>query len=261
MSNLKVVKFGSETLQNDGVFDFGRVDAYAAALQQEAANGLIVVTSGAIAVGKSLARGTEYTDQQYAALGMTTVFGTWERAFREVGVDAASTPVTHEQLDDAEQGAIFKELVTDNITSGIVTVVNEADALSVTELMEQLTGGDNDGLARHVAVSMGAASLVLVTKKGGIKDTCHRSIISKIDNNNYELAEELIRERHNSKKGSGEDIGRGGMLSKLYAAREASRSGVETVYITSPSAICSQSSASLKEHADTTQVDMPSMVG
>jgi glutamate 5-kinase len=182
---------------------------------------------------------------------MTAIFNAWEKGFEKNDIYAATATVTHDQLE-GEAGEQFESLIFENSISGIPTIVNEADALSITELMALKTGGDNDGLARHLAVRMTAARLVLVTSEGGVFENQGSGIMPLVTNKDYDDCLQQVRRREVLGY-SASGPGRGGMSSKLEAAWQASRGGVAEVFITSPEGLRSGLNA-LATHYQTTEV-------
>lgn len=232
MKEIHVHKFGTNLLTNGEGIDTRAVDKYAAGLVDTYGDDqIVVVTSGAVAVGRQLAgqlRGTEHDHEltlpQYAAIGQSAMFRVWEEAFAGRGVLAASAAVTHRQLDmiDPEEKKVFSEFVSDNGRAGIVTTINESDTLSVKELMKLYTGGENDGLGAHVAWAFGAHSLYLWKKHGGFCDD-NGQLVEVIDHSNVHQIQASAFLRSKSSHG------RGGILAGIEAGWEAAIHGVPHV--------------------------------
>jgi glutamate 5-kinase len=234
-----VVKLGSNLVADETGLNQSLIDGYAAGLKQtfiEQDKGLIIVTSGAVAAGLHRAERMFNPDQvgrmsspQLASLGATAVFNAWEQAFEEIGVAAASVPVTHRQLSggpiwhrlfNREEKRTFATTLYQNRESGIATILNEADAISVTELMLLKCGGENDGLASHVAIAVEADELWLFTRKGGIFDD-DGNLIQVVDRSNHHDVQRMVDARFATSK-----EGRGGASTKTSAALRAARKGI-----------------------------------
>ncbi|MBP7837617.1 hypothetical protein KA021_02875 [Candidatus Saccharibacteria bacterium] len=225
MNNVTVVKFGSDLVTDQDGIDIDRIKNHISKLYK--IEKLVIVTSGAVVTGKALFRSsgqdivTKTSDNDlkfFAGLGCTEVFHAFEKAFRECGRLAASYPITHNDLDDSSS---FLSALRLNLEKGVVTVLNEADAFSQTELMQLKTGGDNDGLAAHVAKSIDADELILVTEYGGVVDDSD-GLIKVVDSSNISAVRAMVETRRNSGNG------RGGIASKLEAAWAAAQSGVDS---------------------------------
>ncbi|HSX24139.1 MAG TPA: hypothetical protein VLE74_03505 [Candidatus Saccharimonadales bacterium] len=231
MKDILVVKYGSGlTAQEMGV-DQGRIDGYAEQLASlEDRFNLIVVTSGAVAAGRSIwgSRGRPDSEgeapslQTYASLGSPRIFEAWQNAFERTGKLAGAIPITHREIDDASEGPVFQRSLRENMESGVATIVNENDAVSDTELALLSYGGENDGLASHVARSVGASALILLTNRGGLYDDIKKEIkvINEVD---YEEILQMMLRRITNPEGKG----RGGPYAKAKAAIDAARGGVD----------------------------------
>ena len=235
---IHVVKFGSALLtQQDDTSQ--EVNRYAIGLlERYKDDGLIIVTSGAVATGKRLAAELGYardelSAEQLAGVGFAPVFMAWQQAFARRGVAVATSGVTHHQLGRgrwyhriANQGerSLFVQTLRTNASAQVVTVLNELDMISNVELMRLATGGDNDGLAAHTAAAVGAESLTLFSENGGIFDDSHRAI-GQVDERNVRGVLQMLQGRSKS------EAGRGGMDTKVRAAWSAVKAGVEHVEI------------------------------
>ncbi len=228
MSNeLVVAKFGSNLIVHDDFDTKERLGTYAEALLNfHEPEDLIVVSSGAVAIGKHEIASMDkdpfiFTLQQQAQIGGAAIAEAWRAAFKQHGVLSGGLFVTHHELEDTQEGGVLRRLLKINRQQGIVSVINENDALSTSELMQLVTGGDNDGLARHVAETVQADALYLYTKSGGVNDDEGR-IIQAVTATNQLAVTAMLETRAVKKDGNG----RGGMLSKhTHALRFARDTG------------------------------------
>lgn len=222
MSKIEVNKYGSSQVANGTGVDRSRIEDHVSKIVDK--RKLVVVTSGAVAAGRALyySGGGEHLAETienqkfFAGLGCTAVFGAFEEAFRNRGRMVASYPITHHDLDHSDQ---FLDAINLNLERGVVNIINEADAFSVTELLKLKTGGDNDGLAAHVAIALGAHSLTIITDKGGIYDD-NKSLVEEVNTSNIEQIRIMIKDRAKS------NLGRGGIDMKKEACWEAALGGV-----------------------------------
>lgn len=225
MNGLEVVKFGSSQVANGAGLDRSRIEDHVSRIIDIPR--LIVVTSGAVATGRALyyAREREQlpetleNQRYFAGLGCTAVFHAFEEAFRGLGRTAASYPITHHDLDDGN--STFLGAINMSLDRGTAVVLNEADAFSDIELMKLKTGGENDGLALHVARAFDADKLTIVTNKGGLVDDDGK-LIEIVSRDNIDGIQALVSER------SGSVMGRGGIAVKTEICWEGARAGIQT---------------------------------
>lgn len=232
MNKIIVVKFGSELVTNDSGVDQARIDRYARGLVGAyLPSNLIVVSSGAVKAGLARAKslvesGSNLSEVTLSQLGASSIVSAWETAFAKVDVLAGGLLVTHHELQDSSEGPQFIVALQSALSLGVVSVVNENDALSDTELMKLAVGGDNDGLAVHIAKKVNASKLVLFTSKGGIVDN-NKVLIRNISQDNRLNIANMLSKRSKNKDRDGS--GRGGMVSKFQAACDAVDSDIEAI--------------------------------
>ena len=224
-----VVKIGSALLTADG----SGLDQYAIAgwVKQIAAlrvQGLeiVLVSSGAIAEGmKRLGWAkrphTLFEQQAAAAVGQMGLVQAYESCFQLHDIHTAQVLLTHEDLSDRQRYLNARSTLRSLLDLGVVPVVNEND----TVVTDEIRFGDNDTLAALVANLIEADALIILTDQEGLFEQDPRT------SENAQLVHEADAEDEALERmvgGSG-DLGRGGMLTKLRAARLASRSGTATV--------------------------------
>jgi glutamate 5-kinase len=225
-----VVKVGS-SLVTDG----GRgVDAHAvgdwcrqmAALVRQRRD-LVMVSSGAIAEGmKRLGWTTRphavHELQAAAAVGQMGLAQIYESALREHGIGSAQVLLTHADLADRERYLNARSTLVTLLGLGVVPVINEND----TVVNDEIKFGDNDTLGALVANLLDADLLVILTDQAGLysadpRKDANARLIEQGTAGDTDL--ELMA------GGAGSALGRGGMLTKVLAARRAARSGASTV--------------------------------
>ncbi|AKF06789.1 glutamate 5-kinase [Sandaracinus amylolyticus] len=215
-----VVKVGSKSLVGDG--SGPRFEALAkqiAALRAER-RAVLVVSSGAIALGRSALgfdkRPTEIAQlQACAAVGQSRLMRAWEEAFAPYGVPVAQLLLTHADLADRERYLNARAALDALWELGAVPVINENDTVAV----EEIKFGDNDQLAAMVATLAGADLLVLLSDVEGLLDREGKRVPLVSD----------VSEALALVGASSSDLGTGGMASKLEAARRAAKRGVPVV--------------------------------
>jgi glutamate 5-kinase len=225
-----VVKVGSSLVTNEGRgIDADAVGAWCrqmAALVGEQRE-LVMVSSGAIAEGmKRLGwparpRGLHEL-QAAAAVGQMGLAQSYESALRAHGIGSAQVLLTHADLADRERYLNARSTLVTLLGLGVVPVVNEND----TVVNDEIKFGDNDTLAALVTNLLDADALIILTDQRGLFSADPRRDASArlIETGNAGDAE-LER----MAGGAGSAIGRGGMLTKVLAAKRAARSGASTV--------------------------------
>lgn len=205
--------------------DVYRLAHHAAQVAEQARlNQVAVVSSGSVACGRSVWRRSGnrhgWPDMQtLAMLGSAEAARAWQRALSEHGLAASQLLVTHRELDaDTEGGSLTKALRA-NLTHGVVPLINENDAVSEQELAELAYGGDNDGLGAHIAISMQAGSLFLLTEAPAVLDEAGERVQEVACTHTAHTAAAALAKGGNGK-------GRGGMASKIAAASRAARAGI-----------------------------------
>lgn len=225
-----VVKIGSALLTNDGrgLNREGIADwvAQLASLREQGIE-LVLVSSGAVAEGMSrlgwLKRPHALHElQAAAAVGQMGLVQTYESSFQRFGLHTAQILLTHDDLSNRHRYLNARSTLRTLLDLGVVPVVNEND----TVVTDEIRFGDNDTLAALVANLIEADVLVILTDQAGMCDKDPRQhpdarLIEETPANNPQL--EAMA------SGSGGALGRGGMLTKVRAAKLAARSGAATV--------------------------------
>jgi glutamate 5-kinase len=229
-----VVKVGTRVLTgSDGSLDESRVAALAEELHQVMATGrkVALVTSGAVGAGIGrlglTKRPTELAKlQAVAAVGQSHLMEAYDRGLRLHGRHAAQVLLTAEDLDDRTRYLNVRNTIRALFDFGAVPIINENDTVSVDEL--RTTFGDNDRLAAMVTNCLRAPLLVILSDVAGLYDGDPQlptsqviSTVTKLDAQVYELAKDKLT-----------GLSKGGMASKLNAARIATTAG-ESVIIAS----------------------------
>ena len=188
---------------------------------------LVMVSSGAIAEGmKRLGWATRpqalHQLQAAAAVGQMGLAQAYESALREHGIGSAQILLTHADLSDRERYLNARSTLVTLLDLGVVPVVNEND----TVVNDEIRFGDNDTLGALVANLLDADLLVILTDQPGLFSADPRKVSSaRLVHQGVAGDPELER----MAGGAGSAIGRGGMLTKILAAKRAARSGASTV--------------------------------
>ena len=192
----------------------------------EAGRQVVLVSSGAIAeggrrLGFPRRPDTVHELQAAAAAGQMGLIEAYEQAFREHGLATALVLLTHEDLADRRRYLNARGTLRTLLDLNVVPVINENDSVATDEIRL----GDNDTLSALVASALSADVLVLLTDQDGLHERDPRlhpaaPVVA--------LARASDRSLDDHAGGSGA-VGRGGMVTKLAAARLAARSGTPTV--------------------------------
>jgi glutamate 5-kinase len=226
-----VIKIGSSSLTDNGRgLDVAAIQGWAEQMYQLRERGieLVLVSSGSIAVGIERlgwsARPSHVHElQAAAAVGQMGLVQTYEQAFQRFGLQTAQVLLDHDDLSNRERYLNAQSTLKTLIRLGVVPVVNEND----TVVTDEIRFGDNDTLAALVANLIEADLLVLLTDQEGMYDSDPRSNEhARLINNVSASMPEL-----DSMAGGGGKLGRGGMVTKVRAARLAARSGANTVIV------------------------------
>jgi glutamate 5-kinase len=225
-----VVKVGSSLVTNEGRgLDAAAICLWCQQLAVLVKSGreVIMVSSGAIAEGmKRLGWATRpkaiHELQAAAAVGQMGLVQVYESQLRDNGVGSAQVLLTHADLTDRERYLNARSTLLTLLQLGVVPVINEND----TVVTDEIKFGDNDTLGALVANLVDADALIILTDQKGLysadprKDPGARFIHEAVAG---DPALEAMA------GGAGSSIGKGGMITKILAAKRAAGSGASTV--------------------------------
>ena len=225
-----VVKVGSSLVTNEGRgLDEAAIGDWCAQLAALTRDGreVIMVSSGAIAEGMKRLGWTQrpkgiHELQAAAAVGQMGLVQVYETKLRENGMGSAQVLLTHADLADRERYLNARSTLLALLSFGVVPVINEND----TVVNDEIKFGDNDTLGALVANLVEADALVILTDQKGLFTADPRQ----------DPAAEFVHEAKAGDAaleamagGAGSSIGRGGMITKILAAKRAAGSGASTV--------------------------------
>ncbi|HEV2975985.1 MAG TPA: glutamate 5-kinase [Casimicrobiaceae bacterium] len=227
-----VIKVGSSlvTASGRGV-DHTAVGRWAEQIAALRATGkeIVLVSSGAIAEGMQRLGWTErpaaiHALQAAAAVGQMGLVQAYETAFSRFGLRTAQILLTHEDLADRRRYLNARSTLLTLLGLGVIPIINENDTVTTDEIRL----GDNDTLGALVTNLIEADVLLLLTDQEGLYNADPRK----------DPAATLIRQAkagdpvlESIATGAGSVLGRGGMLTKVLAAKRAARSGASTVIV------------------------------
>jgi glutamate 5-kinase len=225
-----VVKVGSSLVTNQGAgLDLKALGNWARQIAELSSNRheVVLVSSGAIAEGMQRLgwnkRPTSIHDlQAAAAVGQMGLVQAYESCFRKHDLHAAQVLLTHSDLADRERYLNARATLTTLLGLRVIPIINEND----TVVTDEIKFGDNDTLGALVTNLIEADVLIILTDQTGLYTADPR----------IDETAKLVKEAQagdakleSMAGGAGSSIGRGGMITKILAAKRAARSGAHTV--------------------------------
>lgn len=225
-----VVKVGSSLVTNDGNgLDKVAITAWAAQISALVQQGrqVILVSSGAVAEGMQRLgwkkRPTAVNElQAAAAVGQMGLVQMYESCFSQHQLHTAQVLLTHDDLADRKRYLNARSTLRTLLDLKVIPIINEND----TVVTDEIRFGDNDTLASLVANLIEADTLVILTDQQGLYSADPRKDI-EAKFIRHATAGDIALEKMAG--GAGSNVGTGGMLTKILAAKRASRSGANTV--------------------------------
>ena len=225
-----VVKVGSSLVTNEGRgLDEVAIGEWCRQMSILVRSGreVIMVSSGAIAEGmKRLgwsSRPHEIHElQAAAAVGQMGLAQMYETKLRENGLGSAQVLLTHADLADRERYLNARSTLLTLLKLGVVPVINEND----TVVNDEIKFGDNDTLGALVANLVEADALVILTDQKGLFTSDPRKAVGAAFVHEAKAGDPALEAMAG---GAGSSLGRGGMITKILAAKRAAGSGASTV--------------------------------
>lgn len=186
---------------------------------------VILVSSGSIALGRAALGlpGHELTleqSQAAAAVGQIQLAHAYEQALRAHGLRAAQVLVTLEDSADRRRYLNSRATLEQLVGLGVVPIVNENDTIATDEIRY----GDNDRLAAQVAVTAGADRLILLSDVDGFYSG---NPAQDPDARRFDIIDRITPEIEAMAGDAGSGLSKGGMKTKLMAARTATAAGCD----------------------------------
>lgn len=229
-----VIKIGSSSVTQDGrglAGDAMHEWAEQTARLIEGGRQIVLVSSGAVAAGMSRLGWKErphelHNLQAAAAIGQMGLVQTYESTFKQHQLLTAQVLLSHDDLADRQRYLNARSTLITLLQLKAVPIVNENDTVAT----EEIRFGDNDSLAAMVANLVEADLLIILTDQQGLYDSDPRTnsgarLVSEANCTDPAL-EQMAGGSHGA-------LGRGGMITKLQAARTAARSGADTIIMSS----------------------------
>lgn len=225
-----VIKIGTSTLAYPtGHLNIRHIENFCKVVSDIKNSGyeVIVVSSGAVGMGMGKLSLRERPKelalkQAVAAVGQCELMYAYDRLFGEYNHTVAQVLLTAGNLNDPEQHLNFTNTINRLLELGVIPIINENDTVAVNELII----GDNDTLAAIVAKSVDADTLVLLSDIDGLFTADPRK---NSDATLIPFIEKITPEIEKLAGGSGSNVGTGGMVTKLEAAKIATSAGCDMV--------------------------------
>lgn len=238
-----VVKIGSSSLQHPGTgdIDYIKLEKLVRELCDIRNQGkdVILVTSGAIAVGRKAVSGVQGSaegvgslayKQACAAVGQARLMMTYQKIFAEYNQIVAQILMTKNTIVDDHNRCNAHNTFSELLHMGIIPIVNENDTIATYEIQvgeNDTLIGDNDTLSAVVAALVDADLLILLSDIDGLYTDDPRK---NPDARFIDVVEELTEDYVNMGKAStGSHVGTGGMNTKMVAAQIAANVGTDMV--------------------------------
>ncbi len=225
-----VVKVGSSLVTNEGRgLDEAAIGLWCEQLAALVHGGreVVMVSSGAIAEGmKRLGWATRpkavHELQAAAAVGQMGLVQMYETKLRQQGLTSAQVLLTHADLADRERYLNARSTLLTLLSHQVIPVINEND----TVVNDEIKFGDNDTLGALVANLVDADVYVILTDQKGLYTADPRKDAAAEFVHTAQAGDPALEKMAG---GAGSSIGKGGMLTKILAAKRAAGSGTSTV--------------------------------
>ncbi|MBI3560315.1 MAG: glutamate 5-kinase [Gammaproteobacteria bacterium] len=224
-----IIKIGSALLTSDGQgLNRAGIAAWVQQIAQLRQQGMeiVLVSSGAVAEGMARLGWKQrphalHELQAAAAIGQMGLVQAYETEFQKYGLKTAQVLLTHDDLANRKRYLNARSTLRTLLDLGVVPIINEND----TVVFEEIKFGDNDTLGALVTNLLEADHLIILTDQQGLYDKNPREHRDAKLVSEMQAEDTSLDSMVSSKAGT---LGRGGMYTKLRAARLAARSGAST---------------------------------
>ncbi|KXJ48413.1 MAG: glutamate 5-kinase [Cycloclasticus sp. Phe_18] len=225
-----VVKIGSAVLTDNGQgLNRSAINHWVEQISELKSRGInvVVVSSGSVAegmvrLGWSTRPHTLQELQAAASVGQMGLIQAYEQSFQAQGFKTAQVLLTHDDLANRTRYLNARATIKTLLDLSVVPIINENDVVA----NEELRVGDNDTLAAIIANLMSVDLLMILTDQDGFFDSDPRINSNALLLNEVSVNDDSLDFAASAGAGA---LGRGGMQTKLTAARIASRSGTATI--------------------------------
>ena len=226
-----VIKIGSTVITNGTGLDLELIENLCSDVQQLRQRGyeVVLVSSGAVAAGKgdlgiSGRPQTIPLKQAAAAIGQSRLMRAYKDALRPYGLKAAQVLLTRDDLANRRRYLNARNTLMTLLEYDIVPIINEND----TVVVDEIRFGDNDNLSAMATNLVEAQLLVILSDVDGLYDCDpHKNPKARM----FSEVARITPEIEALAGGEGSDLGTGGMVTKIKAARRATLYGAGTAII------------------------------
>lgn len=229
-----VFKFGTNVLRNDDKeISLSRIYSFIEEISKLHRQGkeIIIVTSGAVGLGSKIlsvdSSESLSIKQACAAVGQCQLMSIYENGFNKYSINTAQILLTEDDFSSRVRYLSLNNVLNTLLDLNVIPIINQNDTVSITELEKAgnplygVSFSDNDKLSALVASKLDADLLVILSDIDGLyddnpKENPDAKLISEVK----EVTEEIEKFAHSASKG-----GRGGMKTKLEAAKTVTHSG------------------------------------
>lgn len=225
--NRIVFKFGTNVLRNEqGEISLSHLYSFIEDISYLHREGkeILIVTSGAIGLGAkklNIKCDTTTNKQASASVGQPMLMGIWQDGFEKYGITTAQILLTEDDFSIRYKYLSLRSTLHKLLENGVIPIINQNDTVSPVEC-EQASFSDNDKLSSIVASKLDADMLVMVSDVEGLYD---KNPKTNDDAKLIQYVEKITPEMEQLATGASPG-GRGGMTTKLIAAKVAVTSGV-----------------------------------
>ncbi|MBI2996339.1 MAG: glutamate 5-kinase [Candidatus Melainabacteria bacterium] len=223
-----IIKVGTTTLSSNNGINIEIVEklSYVISKLNKIGYKVVLVTSGAIALGAkklNLSKKTKtiLEKQACAAIGQVQLMHTYEKCFSKYNIPIAQILLTRDGFAQREIYTNARKTILELLSMGVLPIINENDAVA----SEEIKFGDNDMLSAMVSDLISANRLIILTDEKGLYDKNPKKFKgAKL----ISVVKEISSKIQKMASGADSDHGTGGMVTKVQAAKIATRVGVRT---------------------------------
>lgn len=212
-----VIKIGSSSVVKNNSFNVDFISLLSNQIKKLKNNNIdvIIVSSGAIALGcrsLNLPKPKKMSMKQaFAAVGQVRLIEGYEELFDKDNLKVAQILLSHDDFENRTKLTNFKNTINEVLNLNIVPIINENDAVSIKEIKV----GDNDTLSALVASSIDANLLILISDIEGL----YNKNPNEEDAILIKEVNKITKEIESYAKGTKSNVGTGGMITKIKAAK------------------------------------------
>mgnify|MGYP001598492233 FL=1 len=222
-----VIKIGTQVISDEDGLILSRVRKIASEVEEllKLGHEVILVSSGAVGSGMSKLPSLEIPSKKkvWAAIGQPIMINAYASEFERLDLNTGQVLILRDDFTNRESFTNMVSVIESLVASKVLPILNENDVMKT----EDLTLGDNDILSAMAAVALSSDKLLILTTENGLYNknpnkNPDAKLIEKVLDIDFEIERLCSKEKT--------DLGSGGMLSKVRAAKHATNSGVEVLF-------------------------------